>query len=64
MIMALTVWPNEDGTIDIHMPGSEPVTYNADDVEACSLPEGEKRFLRQQLRYARPCSSSACATGD
>lgn len=52
--MSLTVVPNEDGTINIKMPGSEEVTYDADDIERCGLSQGEKAFLRDQLRHAVP----------
>ena len=56
---SMTVTPSDDGdTIFVKMPGSEEVEYNLDDIDGCSLPDGDKRFLRDQLRKAEPSNAS------
>lgn len=67
MSSGLTVVPNEDGTLDIMMGGSE-VTYDADDIERCGLDVNQKAFLRSMLRHAVPgptiCSIPKGESGD
>lgn len=57
----MTVIPGDDGdTIFINMQDTEEVEYNLDDINGCSLPEGDKRFLRNQLAQAEP-GNAACS---
>ena len=56
---SMTVVPGDNGdTLFIKMPGSEEVEYSLDDINGCSLPEGDKRFLRDQLQRAEPGNAS------
>ena len=52
--MALTVVPNEDGSIDV-MCGGEELTLRRGDIESSSaFTKSEEAFLLSMLRYAVP----------
>lgn len=52
--MALTSWPNDDGTLIVIRGGQEITLAPHEDLDAIGFTRSEQAFLRGQFRYAVP----------